>query len=233
MPDSDPDEDEDPLGTGNYWVTVRLEKPIPQFLPMQGRKIEIYYRAMEQMCVNCYGSGHKKKDCTNPKKEWMDYVIDFIEGNSFKPEMYGKWHDIAMRQYKRKQAGESTNTKTNVEKQPGGLEVYGRTGATANVLESGASQDGNKTKQTEREAEPEKRTGWSKPQAGTMRQGRSHSFSGSQSGMQENMAAEEVGAQEANSTWTGHMQVMDFKKASEKQTYRNTAVYKKNTQQEN
>ena len=46
---SDTDEDEGPIGTGNYWVTMILEKKIPQFLPMYSKKVEVYYRGMEQL----------------------------------------------------------------------------------------------------------------------------------------------------------------------------------------
>ena len=94
MQDSDPDLDEDPIGTGNYWLTMRLDKPIPQFIPMLGRKIEIYYRGMKQVCVNCYEAGHKKNDCKNQRREWVNYVAEFIETNDLSPEMYGKWFEI-------------------------------------------------------------------------------------------------------------------------------------------
>ena len=97
------DEDEDDLGTGNYWITMELERPIPQFIPMCGKKIEIYYRGMRQVCVNCYMPGHKKRDCVVEKREWMDYVSGFIEANpDFREEMYGRWAKIA-KGYKRKQ----------------------------------------------------------------------------------------------------------------------------------
>ena len=92
----------DEFGTGDYWLTMELETQIPQFLPMFGKKIEIYYRGMEQLCLKCYRPGHKRVDCENEKREWMDYVVDFIKNNNLREEMYGKWTKIA-RKHRRKQ----------------------------------------------------------------------------------------------------------------------------------
>ena len=100
------EEEEDEYGTGNYWLTMELEEAIPQFLPMFGRKIEIYYRGMEMTCMNCYRSGHRRANCMNGKREWMDYVTEFIESNNLRPEMYGKWDQIS-KTYLRKYRMES------------------------------------------------------------------------------------------------------------------------------
>ena len=93
----DSDSDEDELGTGSYWLKMKLAYPIPQFLPMWGKKIEIYYRGMSQLCMKCYQPGHKRNDCQGEKVEWMDYVCDFIDKNEeyFDRSMYGKWFSIA------------------------------------------------------------------------------------------------------------------------------------------
>ena len=72
MSNSDSDEEEEPIGTGNYWMKVRPDYPISQFIPMYGRKMEIYYRGMKQTCVNCYTEGHKKKDCKQEKRDWLE-----------------------------------------------------------------------------------------------------------------------------------------------------------------
>ena len=98
LPDSDPDEEE--LGTGDYWITLKLEKPIPQFLPMRGMKIETYYRGQRQTCLNCYFQGHTRKTCKNPRREWIEYVIDFIKTHDYEIPFYGKWHEIAMKRMK-------------------------------------------------------------------------------------------------------------------------------------
>ena len=96
--DEDDDEDEidqPPLGTGNLWVNMRLERTIPQFLPIMGRKIEVYYRGIEITCNKCYEEGHRRSDCQSDKVEWLDYVKNFIESNEqIELAMFGKWVEI-------------------------------------------------------------------------------------------------------------------------------------------
>ena len=80
--------------TGNYSVMMKLERPIPQLLPMCGRRVKIYHAGIQKLCTNCFGP-HKKSQCTNEKVAWTTYVKNFIEeNNEFAPEMYGKWIDI-------------------------------------------------------------------------------------------------------------------------------------------
>ena len=80
--------------TGNYSVMMKLERPIPQLLPMCGRRVKIYHAGIQKLCTNCFGP-HKKSQCTNVKVAWTTYVKNFIEeNNEFAPEMYGKWIDI-------------------------------------------------------------------------------------------------------------------------------------------
>ena len=99
---SDNDDDEEELGTGSYWVTMKLTEPIPQFIPMHGKKVEIYYRGMQQLCVKCYSPGHKKMDCPNEKVEWMDYVCNFIMATEIDKDMFGKWYYIARKHMRNK-----------------------------------------------------------------------------------------------------------------------------------
>ena len=85
-----------PLGTGNLWVTMKLDKKIPQFIPMCGRKIEIYHRGIDITCTNCYKEGHKRQDCQNERVTWLEYVSDFIKMNNISDELYGKWFDLTL-----------------------------------------------------------------------------------------------------------------------------------------
>ena len=39
---------EDPVGNGTYVVQMNLKKPIPQFMPISGRKIRIYYNGIKR-----------------------------------------------------------------------------------------------------------------------------------------------------------------------------------------
>jgi hypothetical protein len=47
-PDSSDEEDEEaykvPVHTGKYVVKMRIDRPIPQILPIDGRRIRIYYK---------------------------------------------------------------------------------------------------------------------------------------------------------------------------------------------
>ena len=81
--------------TGNYSVLMRLESPIPQLLPMCGRRIKIYHAGIQKLCTNCFGP-HKKQFCQSKEKTpWINYVKDFIESNEgIPPEMFGRWVDL-------------------------------------------------------------------------------------------------------------------------------------------
>jgi hypothetical protein len=80
--------------TGNYTVMMKLEKPIPQLLPMCGKRVKMYHAGIVKLCTNCFGH-HKKSACQNEKVQWVKYVQNFIEENEeFPPEMYGKWLEI-------------------------------------------------------------------------------------------------------------------------------------------
>ena len=81
--------------TGNYSITMKLEKNIPQLLPMCGRRIKMYHAGIEKLCTNCFGP-HKKQFCTSQEKiPWIDYVREFIERNDDIPiEFYGRWPDL-------------------------------------------------------------------------------------------------------------------------------------------
>jgi len=106
------DDDEPDFGRGNYSVKVRLDKRIPQYLPMFGMKIKIYYRGIAKMCTNCYKTGHIQKDCDELRVSWIEYVTDFINNNEDIPEgLFGRWMKIATNWYK---INHSTNSDTEV-----------------------------------------------------------------------------------------------------------------------
>ena len=100
--DSDDSSDEfGDLGNGNFKAKVNLKTQIPQYLPMYGQKVKIYYPGIQKMCVKCYSGGHIKRDCTNQKREWVDYIMQYMNENPEIPdEEYGKWADIAKKEYK-------------------------------------------------------------------------------------------------------------------------------------
>ena len=151
---SDNDEGEEELGTGSYWVSMKLSDPIPQFLPMHGKKVEIYYRGMQQLCVKCYQPGHKKMDCPNAKLEWMDYVCNFIMATEYDKEMFGRWYYIAKKHLrnkppqqdgaKRRQETE-TETETIQSDSNAGVEHLKLAGGIQGLKVAGINTDGQAT----------------------------------------------------------------------------------------
>jgi hypothetical protein len=83
------DSDENEYFNGIYSIKMDLETKAPQFLPISGKKIRIYYKGIEKRCVKCFGTGHLKKDCTSARKDWMEYVSDLMFETGFDLEMLG------------------------------------------------------------------------------------------------------------------------------------------------
>jgi hypothetical protein len=83
------DSDENEYFNGIYSIKMDLETKPPQFLPISGKKIRIYYKGIEKRCVKCFGTGHLKKDCTSARKDWMEYVSDLMFETGFDLEMLG------------------------------------------------------------------------------------------------------------------------------------------------
>ena len=90
----DSDECKDPVGNGNLATKMRLSKSIPQFLPMLGRKIRVYYRGITKLCINCYEPGHIRKDCPNQTVGWISYVERFMRENNLDDSFYGNWRKV-------------------------------------------------------------------------------------------------------------------------------------------
>ena len=87
----DSEDDLQPIGSGDYSVRMKLEKDIPQFIPMEGRRVRIYYRSITKRCTNCF-QAHQRKLCKNEKVPWLNYVKRFAELYPEIPaNMYGKW----------------------------------------------------------------------------------------------------------------------------------------------
>ena len=92
LPDSDSDGGQ--LGNGTYSIKMKLTKDIPQFLPMHGRKIRVYFKNMNKLCTNCYGC-HSRRQCTNERTPWVVYVRDFMKSNpDITENYYGKWWEV-------------------------------------------------------------------------------------------------------------------------------------------
>ena len=79
--------------TGVYSVKMEIHHDIPQLLPMSGKRIRVYYKSIQKLCTNCFGP-HPKRVCRSQKRQWLDYVEQFIEKNpEIEPVFFGKWWD--------------------------------------------------------------------------------------------------------------------------------------------
>ena len=76
----DSDSDGEPIGNGTYSVKMKLIKDIPQFLPMYGRRIRIYYKGITKLCTKCFGT-HARRQCGKEKVPWINYVRDYMKNN--------------------------------------------------------------------------------------------------------------------------------------------------------
>ena len=121
--------------TGNYSITMRLEKNIPQLLPMCGRRIKMYHSGIQKLCTNCFGP-HKKQFCTSQEKvPWISYVKDFIEQNDDIPvEFYGRWPEL-VRKVQEESLGRRPRANTTTS-----TELADKGGKTGNDEENDSSQ---------------------------------------------------------------------------------------------
>ena len=88
------DSDADPIGNGTYSIKMRLNKDIPQLIPMWGKRIRVYYRGVQKLCSNCFGH-HPRKNCRSERVTWVTYCLKFMENHKDIPEeLYGKWWKV-------------------------------------------------------------------------------------------------------------------------------------------
>jgi hypothetical protein len=83
------DSDDNEYYNGIYSIKMDLQTKPPQFLPISGKKIKIYYKGIAKRCVRCLETGHLKKDCTSARKDWMEYVSDLMFDTGFDLIMLG------------------------------------------------------------------------------------------------------------------------------------------------
>ena len=75
-----------------YSVTIQIKKPIPQFVPILGRRVKIHYPGVQRLCNKCFGK-HQKQACQSPKISWPDYVRLFISRNpDITKQLFGRWY---------------------------------------------------------------------------------------------------------------------------------------------
>ena len=93
------DSDADPIGAGSYSIKMRLNKDIPQLLPMWGKRVRVYHKGIQKLCSNCFGP-HPRRVCRSEKVAWTRYVLDFMEKNRDIPsDLYGRWWDVINKEF--------------------------------------------------------------------------------------------------------------------------------------
>jgi len=86
-------------GTDNYVVKARLEKHVPEILPIAGKRLYISYPGQLRQCRKCFEQGHQSAACTKTKVDWLDYVLMLMNSGSFKKELFDGWKP-ALDQYR-------------------------------------------------------------------------------------------------------------------------------------
>ena len=91
----DPDSEDDiRYGNGIYSVRMKIRRDLPQFMPMFGKRVRLYYRGIVKRCTNCFDP-HRRKLCKNEKVQWSEYVRGFAENFPEIPRaLYGKWEKM-------------------------------------------------------------------------------------------------------------------------------------------
>ena len=93
------DSDADPIGKGTFTIKMRLNRDIPQLLPMWGKRVRIYYRGVQKLCSNCFGT-HPRKNCRSDRVSWVAYCLRFMENHKeISQELYGKWWKVVNDHY--------------------------------------------------------------------------------------------------------------------------------------
>jgi hypothetical protein len=54
----------------NYIVKIKLNRDLPQLVPILGRRIKIHYPRIRKQCFNCFGY-HPKSACQSRKLNWQ------------------------------------------------------------------------------------------------------------------------------------------------------------------
>ncbi len=73
-----------------YSVKVKLSHPIPEYLPIRGKKAKVYYHGILPFCSNCHTIGHQTNACANPTANWWSY-IEKLRSCDIPLEFFGSW----------------------------------------------------------------------------------------------------------------------------------------------
>jgi len=79
------------IRTDVFETEIVLRIHIPEFLPIGGRKVQVYYPGIPKACIKCFEFGHMKRNCKGVKVEWVERVAQLRATGAFKDEMFGSW----------------------------------------------------------------------------------------------------------------------------------------------
>jgi hypothetical protein len=60
---------------------MEIKSPIPQFLPIDGKRNKIYHKGIKKWCTNCFKATHLRAACKSQRVEWLEYVDRFMVNN--------------------------------------------------------------------------------------------------------------------------------------------------------
>jgi hypothetical protein len=81
-----------------FETEIALRCHVPEYLPIDGRKVLVNYPGIPKLCNNCYQTGHVKRSCSSKRVEWVEKVKQMRESGDFPVEMFGGWNAIIDRQ---------------------------------------------------------------------------------------------------------------------------------------
>jgi hypothetical protein len=81
-----------------FETEIALNSHVPEYLPIAGRKVQIYYPGIPRSCNNCYQEGHVKRNCKSKKIDWLQRVIQIRQSGKFEDELFGGWIALIERQ---------------------------------------------------------------------------------------------------------------------------------------
>ena len=85
----DPHDKDGTNRTGVYVVRMRMDNELPELIPIDGLRVKCQYHTVKKLCTSCYGK-HLRKNCTEEKISWFDYIQNFRDGNPDIPDdFYG------------------------------------------------------------------------------------------------------------------------------------------------
>ena len=67
------------MGTGVYLVPARLDRLVPNLLPIQGKRIKVWYQGVKRQCNQCYG--YHKTETLCLEKSFDEYMDEFKANN--------------------------------------------------------------------------------------------------------------------------------------------------------